>query len=83
MFCLLSYVNDMPEFVDSLNDIDEDLITYDFLAKHFLAEVDTLNRRGLLKSYVTREEHTNRLGGRILINESFGYVMARKPAHGM
>ncbi len=69
----------MPEFVDSLNDIDEDLITIDFLAKRFLAEVDAMNRRGLLKSYVTREEHTNRLGGRILINESLGYVMARKP----
>ena len=79
LFCLLSYVNDMPEFAESLNDIDEDLITIDFLAKRFLAEVDALNRRGLLKSYVTREEHTNRLGGRILINESLGYVMARKP----
>ncbi|MFJ7827891.1 McrC family protein [Psychrobacillus sp. NPDC096623] len=79
LFCLLSYVNEMPEFVDSLNDVDEDLITYDFLAKRFLAEVDSLNRRGLLRSYVTREEHTNRLGGKILINESLGYLMARKP----
>lgn len=79
LFCLLSYVNDTPEFVDSLNEIDEDLITYDFLAKRFIAEVDMLNRRGLLKSYVTREEHTNRLGGRIRINESLGYLMARKP----
>lgn len=80
LFCLLSYVNDMPEFVDSLNDVDEDLITYDFLAKCFLTEVELLNRRGFTKNYVTRVESTNRLGGRILMHDSLEYIMSKKPA---
>lgn len=76
---MLSYANDMPDFVDSLNDIDEDLITYDFIAKQFLKEVEALNRRGFINGYVTRVEHTNRLGGRILMNDSLEYIMAKKP----
>jgi len=79
LFCLLSYVNQMPELIESLNDVDEDLITYDFIAKQFLNEVHALNRRGLLKNYVIRTEATSRLGGRLMMNDSMPYLIARKP----
>jgi 5-methylcytosine-specific restriction enzyme subunit McrC len=80
LFCLLSYVNEMPELIESLNDVDEDLITYDFIANRFLYEVDLLHRRGLVKNYVTKIESTNRLGGRVIMNESMPYIMSKKPA---
>lgn len=79
LFCLLSYVNEMPDLINSLNDVDEDLITYDFIAKQFLDEVDTLHQRGLVKNYVTLTESTSQLGGRILINESIPYLIGRQP----
>jgi 5-methylcytosine-specific restriction enzyme subunit McrC len=79
LFCLLSYVNEMPELADSLNDVDEDLITYDFIAKRFLHEVDVLHRRGLVKNYVVTKEATGRLGGRVMMNESMPYIVARQP----
>ncbi|MEK4495425.1 MULTISPECIES: McrC family protein [Ureibacillus] len=79
LFCLLSYVNEMPELIESLNDVDEDLITYDFIANRFLYEVDLLHRRGLVKNYVTRIESTNRLGGRVIMNESMPYILSKKP----
>lgn len=79
LFCLLSYMNEMPELVESLNDVDEDLITYDFIIKQFLNEVHTLNRRGLVKNYAVRTESTSRLGGRVMMNDSMPYIVARKP----
>lgn len=79
LFCLLSYMNEMPELVESLNDVDEDLITYDFIIKQFLNEVHILNRRGLVKNYVVRTEPTSRLGGRVMMNDSMPYIVARKP----
>ncbi|WP_282034448.1 McrC family protein [Metabacillus indicus] len=80
LFCMLSYMNDMPELAESLSDLDEDIITYDFIANQFLKEVDRINRRGMIKDYVVRGEETNRLGGRLLINESLPLIMAKKPA---
>lgn len=79
LFCLLSYVNEMPELIESINDVDEDLITYDFIAKQFLNEVYALNRQGLIKNYVAITESTSRLGGRVLMNDSMPYIVARKP----
>ncbi|MBM7587316.1 5-methylcytosine-specific restriction endonuclease McrBC regulatory subunit McrC [Bacillus pakistanensis] len=79
LFCLLSYVNDMPELVESLNDVDEDLITYDFIAKRFLDEVNALNRRGLVKNYRVEKKSTSRIGGRMMMNDSIPYIVARKP----
>jgi 5-methylcytosine-specific restriction enzyme subunit McrC len=79
LFCMLSYVNEMPELIQSLNDVDEDLITYDFIAKQFLKEVQALHRRGLVKSYVAVTEPTNRLGGRVIMNDSMPYIIAKKP----
>ena len=79
LFCMLSYVNDMPELVDSLNDVDEEIITYDFIVNQFIQEVAHLSRRGLLRGYVARQEATNRLGGRLLINESIPYLVGKKP----
>lgn len=79
LFCLLSYVNEMPELIESFNDVDEDLITYDFLAKQFLQEVNSLKSRGLLKSYVTNKEATNRLGGRLVMNGSIAYIVSKRP----
>ena len=79
LFCLLSYVNHMPELIESLNDVDEDLITYDFIAKQFLNEVYALNRRGLVKNYISMTEVTSRLGGRLMINDSMPYIMAKQP----
>jgi 5-methylcytosine-specific restriction enzyme subunit McrC len=79
LFCLLSYINDMPELIESLNDVDEDLITYDFIVNQFIREVEWLHRRGFVKGYVEKQEVTNRLAGRILINESIPYLVGRKP----
>jgi 5-methylcytosine-specific restriction enzyme subunit McrC len=79
LFCILSYVNEMPELIQSLNDVDEDLITYDFIAKKFLKEVQALQCRGFVKSYVAITEPTNRLGGRVVMNDSMPYIIAKKP----
>ena len=49
LFCMLCYVNETIELIDSLNDVDEDLITYDFIVNQFLKEVEKLNQRGLTK----------------------------------
>ena len=35
IFCMLSYVSEYYELVDQLSTVDEELITYDFLAKGF------------------------------------------------
>ncbi|MFK9092590.1 McrC family protein [Bacillus salipaludis] len=79
LFCLLSYVNEMPDLVESLNDVDEDLITYDFIGNQFLKEVQALHRRGLIKNYVVKRESTSRLGGRVMMNDSMPYIVARQP----
>ncbi|TYS18476.1 hypothetical protein FZC78_02750 [Rossellomorea vietnamensis] len=79
LFCLLSYINDMPELIESLSDVDEDLITYDFIVDQFLREVDWLQHRGLVRDYVEKQEVTNRLSGRMLINESIPYLAGKKP----
>lgn len=79
LFCLLSYANEMPELVNSLNDVDEDLITYDFIVAQFLKEVESLNRCGFVKNYVATDESTSRLSGRLLINESIPSFVARQP----
>ncbi|MCP8970846.1 McrC family protein [Ectobacillus ponti] len=78
LFCLLSYANEMPELVESLNEVNEDLITYDFLAKQFLREVNVLKQRGIIRNYVAVTEETNRVGGRILMGESIPHIMARR-----
>jgi 5-methylcytosine-specific restriction enzyme subunit McrC len=79
LFCLLSYMNEMPELIKSLNEVDEDLITYDFIAKQFLKEVETIKRRGFIKDYVVFQEATSHLGGRLMMNDSMPYIVARQP----
>ncbi|PWA07898.1 hypothetical protein DCC39_15975 [Pueribacillus theae] len=79
LFCLLSYVNEIPEFVDHLSDIDEDLITYDFLAHRFKQEVQQLLKRGLVRNYVANSEETSYIAGRMMMNESVQLLAERKP----
>ncbi|WP_079525701.1 McrC family protein [Halobacillus hunanensis] len=79
LFCLLSYTNNMPELIDNMSDVDEELINYDFLAKRFNREAKCLLRRGLIKDYVRRIEETNRLGGRMMVGESMSYILEKKP----
>ena len=79
LFCMLSYVNETIELIDSLNDVDEDLITYDFIVNQFLKEVEKLNRRGLIKDYVAMRETTSRVSGRVMMSESMPYIMSRQP----
>ncbi len=79
LFVLLSYADNMPELVNSLNGVDEDIITYDFICKQFLKEVELVNRRGLVKDYVSQTEPTNRLAGRMIMEESIPYIIAKKP----
>ncbi|MGI2328150.1 McrC family protein [Planococcus sp. YIM B11945] len=79
LFILLSYAENMPELTNSLNDVDEDIITYDFICKQFLKEVELVNRRGLVKDYVAKSEPTNRLAGRVIMEESMPYIIAKKP----
>ena len=79
LFCMLSYIHELPELVESMNELDEDIITYDFIANRFLQEVDRIKHRGVLKSYVSQVEPTSRLGGKVMMNESIPYFIARKP----
>lgn len=79
LFVLLSYADNMPELVHSMNDIDEDLITYDFICKQFLKEVAIVERRGLVKDYVAFAEPTNRLSGRMVMEASMPYIISKKP----
>lgn len=79
LFCLLSYMNEMPELINSLNEVDEDIITYDFIAKQFLKEAEAIKRRGLIKNYVVIQEATGHLGGRLMLNESMPYIVAKQP----
>src|SRR5699024_6506950 len=79
LFYLLSYTNEMPEMVHNLNDVEDDLITYDFLAEQFLLEVQHLLKRGLVKNYVAQVEETSRLSGRLVMNDSLPMIMGRKP----
>lgn len=79
LFVLLSYADNMPELINSMNDVDEDLITYDFLCKQFLKEVEKVKRRGLVKDYKALSEPTNRLSGRMIMEESMPYIISKKP----
>jgi 5-methylcytosine-specific restriction enzyme subunit McrC len=79
LFCLLSYVSEMPELVKSFNDVDEDLITYDFIAKQYLQEVQAIHHQGLVKNYVVNKESTSHLGGRVMMHDSMPYIIARQP----
>lgn len=71
-------MNEMPDLANKLSDVDEDIITYDFLARQFLKEVKDLNRRGFVKNYIAMTESTSHLGGRVLMNESMPYLVARQ-----
>lgn len=79
IFCMLSYVNDHPELIRQLSNVDEDLITYDFLAKRFIRETERLMRRGLVKDYITSAEETSYLSGKIMMTESVPYMIEQKP----
>ena len=79
LFCMLSYIHELPELVESMNEMDEDIITYDFIAKRFLQEVDRIKHRGVLKNYVSQIEPTSSLGGRVMMDESIPYIISRKP----
>jgi len=79
VFYLLSYVNKMPELVNSKNALDEEMISLEFIAKKFLAESIKVHRRGLARNYKSIQEDTNRLSGRILMNESMYLIMTKKP----
>ncbi|MHA6252204.1 McrC family protein [Oceanobacillus sp. CAU 1775] len=79
IFCMLSYVNDYPEFVDQLSDVDEEIITYDFLAKRFILEGKKLLRRGVVKNYITQQEETSTISGKMLMNESLPFIVERRP----
>lgn len=79
LFVLLSYAENMPELANSLNDIDEDIITYDFICNQFLKEVERVNHHGLVKNYIAKTELTNRLAGRMIMEESMPFISAKKP----
>src|SRR5690625_1872561 len=79
LFYLLSYANDLPEMVKSLNQVEDDLLTFDFLVEQFNREVQTLLHRGLVKNYVSTVEETGTLNGRLLMTESMPHIIRRKP----
>lgn len=76
---MLSYAEDMPELREDLVDIDDDLITYDFLVELFLREVKLILQRGIVKHYVAHEKETSHLSGRIMFHESMTSLMWRRP----
>src|SRR5699024_7794215 len=79
IFCMISYVNNYPEFVDQLSDVDEELITYDFLARKFLYEAKRLMRSGVIKNYIRHKEETSFISGKMLIDESLPFIVQRRP----
>lgn len=79
IFCMLSYVSEYYELVDQLSTVDEELITYDFLAKRFLAETKQLLNRDLLKGYITHTEETSFISGKIMINQSIPFIAQHRP----
>ncbi|WP_222594278.1 McrC family protein [Halolactibacillus miurensis] len=74
---MLSYVTDFPEFIDQLSEVNEDLITYDFLASRFIYECEQLIKRGVIKDYIVQIEQTNIMTGKMIMHESLPYL-ARK-----
>lgn len=76
---MLSYANDYPEFAEQLSEVDEELITYDFLAKRFIHETKKLVKRGIVRDYVTHKEETGTISGKMLMNESLSFIVQRKP----
>lgn len=79
IFCMLSYVTNMPEFIKTLSNVEDDLITYDLIAKMFNDEVESLFYRGLIKNYQESIEETSFISGRLLINESIPLIAERRP----
>ncbi|OCA86004.1 hypothetical protein A8F94_14255 [Bacillus sp. FJAT-27225] len=79
LFCLLSYANDMPELIKSMNAIDEEMITYDFIAAQFLKEAEELIQHRMVRNYVSRVAPTKNLSGRMLMDQSMPYIIAKKP----
>lgn len=79
LFNMLSYIQDFPEMIDQLSNVDDELITYDFLAKQFLKESQILMRKGLLKDYIERTEETGFISGKMLMTESIPSIVQRKP----
>lgn len=79
LFYLISYAKDLPSMVQTLNDIDDSLLTYDFIVQEFLFEVEGLFRRGLVRDYVTSREETGTIRGRIMMNESMDKIVHKRP----
>lgn len=79
IFCMLSYVANMPDFIKTLNKIEDDLITYELIVKMFNNEVATILQQGLIRDYQDHIEETGFISGRLLINESIPLIAARKP----
>lgn len=79
IFCMLSYVTNMPEFIKTLSEVEDDLITYDLIVKMFNNEVATILQQGLIRDYQDHIEETGFISGRLLINESIPLIAARKP----
>jgi 5-methylcytosine-specific restriction endonuclease McrBC regulatory subunit McrC len=65
--------------VDELIDIKEGDCFLEVLASLFLAELDHILERGLLKRYVRREENRTFLKGKLLVNENIRSNMGFKP----
>lgn len=55
LFVLLSYAENLPELARSMNEVDEEMITYDFICKQFLKEFEAVERRGLVKVMSPRQ----------------------------
>lgn len=79
LFYLISYAYHLSEFRDSLNTVDGELITLDFIVEQFNKRVNHLLQRGTMKNYITEVEETNRISGRLLVNESMVNIVMKKP----
>lgn len=79
VFCMLSYTATMPEFIHTFSDVEDDLITYDLLAKMFNDEVEVLLYRGLMRDYQEKTEETSFISGRMLMSESIPFMAERRP----
>ena len=78
VFCMLSYVHDLADFTKGTKMVDGDIVVMDFMARRYLQELNFLYRKGYVREYVTVVEQTDRIAGKILLNESQPLIFNRR-----
>lgn len=79
IFVMLSYANEMYDLVEEFTTVDEEVITYDFLARKFYEEAETIIQHTYVKSYVSYTEETSVISGKMMMNKSMPHLITQRP----